>query len=225
MPIFIIIALDIVITLRFLINCSTVICSPVVLFSFKREASSETYSRRVYFPSYIFRSIKPKSQKYLAQFYSLLFLLYLSLSNLILASDREGIDNPFIVLGTSVWLFVQVHILETCLYLLLDWYLGSQPRERSVSTLLHQPFLFKGKTNASSRSSRKNFSCRYSGGSTSSLPSTHHKLSSLALTLFSIFLSFYSPPLLKRFQKNTKIFAFFALLSFVSSFAFCLLVC
>src|SRR5215216_1204240 len=35
MPICIIIALDIVITLRFSINCSTVICSPIVLFSFK----------------------------------------------------------------------------------------------------------------------------------------------------------------------------------------------
>src|SRR3989337_3638800 len=99
MPIFIIIALDIVITLRFSINCSTVICSPTVLFAFKREASSETYGPGVYFPSYIFRSI---NQKYLAAIYLLLFcfmfsnLLYLSLSDLILASDREGIDNPFI---------------------------------------------------------------------------------------------------------------------------------
>ena len=57
MPIFMIIALDIVITLRFSINCSTVICSPTVLFSFKREASSETYGPRVYFPHYIFRYI------------------------------------------------------------------------------------------------------------------------------------------------------------------------
>ena len=32
MPIFIIIALDIVITLRFSINCSTVICSPTLCF-------------------------------------------------------------------------------------------------------------------------------------------------------------------------------------------------
>ena len=39
MPIFMIIAVDIVITLRFSINCSTVICSPTVLFAFKREAS------------------------------------------------------------------------------------------------------------------------------------------------------------------------------------------
>ena len=51
MPIFMIIALDIVITLRFSINCSAVICSPTVIISILREASSETYGPRVYFPS------------------------------------------------------------------------------------------------------------------------------------------------------------------------------
>ena len=107
---FIIIALDIIITLRFSINCSTVICSPTVIFAFMREASSETYGPRVYFPLYIFRSINQKTQKYLAAIYLLLLcfstLLYLSLSDLTFASDREGIDNPFIMLGASVWLFV-----------------------------------------------------------------------------------------------------------------------
>ena len=43
MPIFMIIAVDIVITLHFSINCTAVICSPTVLFSILREASSETY--------------------------------------------------------------------------------------------------------------------------------------------------------------------------------------
>src|SRR6266496_3836752 len=54
MPIFMIIALDIVITLCFSINCSAVICSPIVLFAILREVSSETYGPRVYFPSYKF---------------------------------------------------------------------------------------------------------------------------------------------------------------------------
>ena len=54
MPIFMIIALDVVITLRFSINCSAVICSPTVILSILREASSETYGPRVYFPSYKF---------------------------------------------------------------------------------------------------------------------------------------------------------------------------
>ena len=82
MPIFMIISLDIVITLHFSMNCSAVICSPTVLFSILREASSETYGPRVYFPSYnypiyhisfwstilqsfTFRSINQKYQKYL----------------------------------------------------------------------------------------------------------------------------------------------------------------
>ena len=54
MPIFMIIALDIVITLCFSVNCSTIICSPTILFAILREASSETYGPRVYFPSYKF---------------------------------------------------------------------------------------------------------------------------------------------------------------------------
>ena len=54
MPIFMIITLDIIITLHFSINCLAVICSPTVLFSILREASSETYGPRVYFPSYKF---------------------------------------------------------------------------------------------------------------------------------------------------------------------------
>ena len=76
MPICIIIALDIVIIIRFSINCSTVICSPTVLFSFKREASSETYGLRVYFPYYIFRSINKKYQKYFAALFFTFVLLY-----------------------------------------------------------------------------------------------------------------------------------------------------
>ena len=52
MPICMIIALDIVITLRGSINCSTVICSPTVLFSIFKEASIECYGPRVYFTPY-----------------------------------------------------------------------------------------------------------------------------------------------------------------------------
>ena len=58
-----------------------------------------------------------KNQKY--------FDFYLSLSDLTFASDREGIDNPFIALGASICLFVYVQLLVTCVFLLLDWYLGS----------------------------------------------------------------------------------------------------
>ena len=43
LPICMIIALDIVMTLRGSINCSTVICSPTMIFAILREASSEHY--------------------------------------------------------------------------------------------------------------------------------------------------------------------------------------
>ena len=52
MPICMIIALDIVMTLRGSINCSTVICSPTVIFAILRETSSEHYGPRVYFTPY-----------------------------------------------------------------------------------------------------------------------------------------------------------------------------
>ena len=52
MPICMIIALDIIMTLRDSINCSTVIRSPTVIFAILREASSEHYGPRVYFTSY-----------------------------------------------------------------------------------------------------------------------------------------------------------------------------
>ena len=55
---------------------------------FKREASSENYSPRVYFYHIL------KSQKYI-------YLIILSLSDLTFTSGREGIDNPFVVLVAS----------------------------------------------------------------------------------------------------------------------------
>ena len=106
MPIFMIIALDIVITLHFSINCSAVICSSTVLFAIMRGASSETYGPRVYFPSYKFPIYN--SSLLFILFCNLYFPIYttkipkifilLSLSDLTFASGREGIDNPFIAL-------------------------------------------------------------------------------------------------------------------------------
>src|SRR6266511_2917028 len=111
MPIFMIIALDIVITLRFSINCLVVIRSPTVIFSILREACSETYGPRVYFPSYkfpiyyfaifYFPIYKPKIRKIL------LYRLSISIKSHF-ADNREEIDNPFIALGASWCLFVQV---------------------------------------------------------------------------------------------------------------------
>src|SRR3990170_9062478 len=144
----------------FSINCSTVICSPTVLFAFIREASSETYGPRVYFPSYYFpvyyfaifnfQIYKPKNPKI---FYLLFSFIYLSLSDLTFASNHEGIDNPFIALGASC-LIVCVGIGDLCVVSYWIDTLVLYLRVILISTLLHHPFLFKGKTNASSRSSR-----------------------------------------------------------------------
>ena len=76
-------------------------------YAILREATSETYGPRVYFPSYKFPICLILQ--------SLLFNLYLkntkniyliiSLSDLTFASGREGIDNPFIAL-VARFLFV-----------------------------------------------------------------------------------------------------------------------
>ena len=44
--------LDILIIMINSVNCSTLICSPTVILMLLREATSETYAPRVYFPSY-----------------------------------------------------------------------------------------------------------------------------------------------------------------------------
>ena len=82
-------------------------------YAILREATSETYGPRVYFPSYIFISTNQKTQKYLAAIYldlhyfALFYILYLSLSDLTLAINREGIDNPLYHVGCK-YLFVCV---------------------------------------------------------------------------------------------------------------------
>ena len=120
MPIFMIIALDIVITLRFSINCSVVICSPTVLFSILREASSETYGPRVYFPSYkfpiytfsfwftsfaifYFPIYKPKIPK----IFTLLFIYLYQIS--LLQVTVKGLTTPL-----SRWVQVGVCLCRYC---------------------------------------------------------------------------------------------------------------
>ena len=103
-PIFMIIALDIFITMRFSINCSAVICSPTVIHAILREATSETYGPRVYFTSYKFPIYNSSLLFILQSLFSNLYdkipkiFILLSLSDLTFASGCEGIDNPFIAL-------------------------------------------------------------------------------------------------------------------------------
>ena len=160
MPIFMIIALDIFITMRCSINCSAVICSPTVIHAILREATCETYGPRVYFTLYkfpiynssflftffaifTFQSIQQKYQKYL-----LYYLYQISL----LRVTVEGLPTPL-----SRWLQGSCFFMQVLgdLYVVSYWIdtLVLKLREILISTLLHHPFPFKGKTNTSSRSS------------------------------------------------------------------------
>ena len=126
-PIFMIIALDIVITLRFSVNCSTVICSPTVINSILREASSETDGPPGLF--YVILVSRQLANFCRRLFYNLYFPIYtikiqkifilLSLSNLTFASGRERIDNPFIAL-VARFLFVCAGTRRLACSLLLD---------------------------------------------------------------------------------------------------------
>src|SRR3989337_1441404 len=160
------------------------------MFCFKREASSETYGSRVYFPSYIFRSINQKTQKYLAAIYLFFTLFYILVIFYIYLYQISSLQVTTKGLTTPLSRWVQVF---DCLCRCIDWRLACTSywidtlvlklREILISTLLHHPFLFKEKTNASTRSSRKNFWCCYRGDlrqvKTYQVPII--KLSSLAL--------------------------------------------
>ena len=118
--------LDNVIIIRFSINCLTVICLPTVCY-FSREkplvkptapgSLSHIFAFAIYFSfAFIFRSIKPKIQKYLAAFYSYLFYLAFDLSiyykftlrllPILRRRTLKGIDNPFNTSGCEILLFV-----------------------------------------------------------------------------------------------------------------------
>ena len=105
MPIFMIIALDVFIIMRFSIDCSAVICSPTIIHAIMREATSETYAPRVSFLLYCISFIYIASRLLFCNVYFSIYttkipkiFILLSLSDLTFVSDREGIDNPFIAL-------------------------------------------------------------------------------------------------------------------------------
>ena len=82
---------------------------------------------------------------YIIKIPKIFILLLSSLSDLTLASGREGIDNPFIVL-VARFLFVCVGTRWLACGLLLDWYLGSQ-KLREILTLLYCTTLSSSREN------------------------------------------------------------------------------
>ena len=78
------------------------------IYAILREATSETYGPRVYFPSYkfpIYFTLQSLLSIYIIKIPKIFILL--SLSDLTFASGCEGIDNPFIAL-VAISLFVCV---------------------------------------------------------------------------------------------------------------------
>ena len=115
---FMIIALVIVITLRFSINCSTIICSPTVLFDILREATSETYGPGSIFHHISFRStilqsftFRPVNRKYQKYFLYLLFSLFYLYQISLLQVTMKGLTTPLSRWVQVVWLFVQVLVI------------------------------------------------------------------------------------------------------------------
>ena len=92
--------LDNLITMLNYVNCSTVICSPTVeILMLLREATSETYGARVYSHHINLHHFIICFVFTLLFYFSLCIYLskipkILSLSDLTLVSDREGLDNP-----------------------------------------------------------------------------------------------------------------------------------
>ena len=146
-----------------------------------------------------------------------------SLSDLTLVSIREGIDNPFIAL-VARFLIVCAGTRRHVCSLLLDWYPGSE-KPREILTLLYCITLSSSREN---QRSAQEVARRISGAvagevcakSSQDIPSTHHKLLSLALH----YLPFASPfPL-----PHPTLVVLFALSFPISSLfrlPFCLLVC
>ncbi len=141
--------LDNLIIVRFSINCSTVICSPTVIFMLSREKPlvkpmpPGSLSYHICFQS-TFICIFTICI-YIIKYQKYIYLIILSLSDLTFASGREGIDNPFIALVASS-LFVCVGSWDLLRSLLLDWYLRSQ-KLREILTLLCCITLFLFKEN------------------------------------------------------------------------------
>ena len=115
-----------------------------------REATRQTYAPRVYLYHISFRSIIPDLLFILQSLFSNLYnkipkiFILLSLSDLTFASGREGIEYPFIALVAR---FLIVCAGTRDLRVVSYWIdiLVLKTGGNTYATLLHHPFLFKGK--------------------------------------------------------------------------------
>ena len=177
----------------------------IILFS--RQLS---ISIAIYFAIFTFQSIQKISK---------IFIL-LSLSDLTFASGREGIANPFIAL-VARFLFVCVGTRDLRVASYWIDILVLKNRGKYLRYFAASAFPLQGKTNSCSRGSKKDFwrRCRGDLRTSQDIPSTHHKLLSLAL----YYLTFASRFPLPHFTLAVLFALSFSFASF--SLASCLLVC
>ena len=133
-------------TLRGSINCSKVICSPTVIFAIMREASSEHYG-----PQGLLHTI----------FSALHFLLRCTFRLQISLCKQSWRDwQPLWSVGCKLVCVCAGTLDLTRPSFWIDT-LVLKLREILTAPVLHHPFLFKGKTDASKRSSKNNsWRCR-----------------------------------------------------------------
>ena len=145
------------------------------LLSFVREATSETYGPRVFFLIYLFcdlfyllflfRSIKPKIQKYFAALYLIRDLLFQS-TTFFWHRYPKGIDNPFNTSGCEVLLFVCRGCLH-CVAWFSYWFdnLGFISEGNTYRRCAASSLPLWGNTDIASSDIKRNFWRRCRGGS------------------------------------------------------------
>ena len=119
-------------------------------YAILREATSETYGPRVYSPSYkfpIYFILQSLLSIYIIKIPKIFILLLLSLSDLTLVSDREGIDNPFIAL-VARFLFVCVGTRDSRVASYWIDTLVLKNGGKYLRFFAAPPFPLQGKTNA-----------------------------------------------------------------------------
>ena len=149
---FMIIALELIIIMRFSINCSTVICSPTIIYAISREPLVKPMSSGLFYILLNLVYILPVSD---LLFCNLYFPIYkpkipkiftlLSLSDLTLRITVKGLTTPL-----SRWLQVGVCLCRYSVACCVISYwidtLVLKTEGNTYAPLVHHPFLFKGKS-------------------------------------------------------------------------------
>ena len=214
------------------INCPTVICSPTVCY-FSREkplvkptapvSLSHIFAFAIYFfLAFIFRSIKPKIPC------CILFLLILfgvrsinllqiyltSVLHILRRRTAEGIDNPFSTSGCEKFLFVCRWCLH-CVAWFSYWFdnLGFISEGNTYRRCVASSLPLWGNTDVASSDIKRNFWRHCRGGSSTYTRFLITSLISSQFTLFSICLSFSSPPVHKNLPFYSPSFSFAVFLS------------